>query len=130
MNIKAGERVIGVDVPGDVNEVLREVGVDFPVTDLIGIGEGVAGDPATDAHMVEFSGLDAQAGLDVTQTGPVRELGKGHAPVLICAGERLDVAVSVVSRDTVAEPVPWQVFHDLRENQAAGIHRILPRDGA
>ena len=45
VDIEAGKRVIGVDVPGDVDEVLCEVGVDFPVAGLIGIGEGVAGRP-------------------------------------------------------------------------------------
>ena len=80
--------------------------------------------------MVEFPALGTEAGFDVAQTGPVGELGEGHAPELIGTGERLDVAISVVSRDTVAEHVPWKVFHDLSENQAAGVHCILPLDGA
>ena len=130
LDIKAGKRVVGVDAPGDVDEVLREVGVDPPVTGLVGVGEVVAGHPATDAHVVELSGLGAQAGFDVAQAAPVGELGEGHAPVLIRTCECLDIAVPAISRDTAAERVPWQVLHDLGENQAAGIHRVLPLDGA
>ncbi len=53
-DVKAGKRVIGVGVPGDVDGMLREVGVDLPVAGPVGIGEGVAGDPAADAHVNSF----------------------------------------------------------------------------
>ena len=76
LDIMAGKRVVGVDAPGNVDEVLREVGVDSPVTGLVGVGEVVAGHPAADAHVIEPSGLGAQAGFDVAQAAPASELGE------------------------------------------------------
>ena len=130
LDVKAGKRVVGVCVPGNVDEMLREVGVDLPVTGLVGVGEGVAGNPAADAHVIQFSGLGAQAGLDVAQAAPVGELGKGHAPVLIRAAERLYVPVTAVSGDAPVEHVPREMSHDLGEDQAAGIHHAFLLDVA
>ena len=113
-------------VPGSVDEMLRELVVDLPVTGLVGVGEGVAGNPATDAHAIELSGLGAQAGLDVTQAVPLGELGKGHAPVLIRAGERLDVPVAAVAGDAAVEHVPWEVPHDLGETRLPAYIAFLP----
>ena len=74
-------------------------------------------------HVVELCGLNAQAGLDVAQAGPIGEQSEGHTSVVIRAGERLDLAVSVVAGHAATETVPRQVIHDLREDQLAGIHR-------
>lgn len=114
------ERVYGIL---EVKAGKRFVGVDLPVTGLVGVGEGVAGNPAADAHVIQFSGLGAQA-------APVGKLGKGHAPVLIRAAERLYVQVTAVSGDAPVEHVPREVSHDLGEDQAAGIHHAFLLDVA
>lgn len=51
-------------------------------------------------------------------------------PVLICAGERILVPVAAVSRDSAVEDVPWKMFHDLGEDQAAELHCVLLIKGA
>ncbi|MDE0209062.1 MAG: hypothetical protein OXJ64_04185, partial [Boseongicola sp.] len=113
-----------------MDETLREVGVDLPVTGLVGVGEGVAGNSAADAHVIQLSGLGAQAGLDVAQAAPAGELGKCHAPVLIRAAERLYVPVAAVPGDAPVEHAPREMSHDLGEDQAAGMHRVLLLDVA
>ena len=51
-------------------------------------------------------------------------------PVLIRAGECILVPVAAVSGDSAVEDVQWKMSHDLGEDQAAGVHRVLLLEGA
>jgi len=44
-----------------------KIGVDMPIADFVGIGQVVAGNGRTDAHMVELVLLSAKAGLDISE---------------------------------------------------------------
>ena len=66
-----------------MDEMLCEVGVYPPVTDLTGVCEGVAGDAATDSHMIAFPGLCTQADFGVAQAGP-KHLSRKFGQQLAC----------------------------------------------
>ena len=116
-------------MPGPANKDLGEVGVDAPVSHLVGMSQRVAGDFATDAHVVELLVGRAQAGLDVPQALPVGQLGEGHAQILVPAGEALDLVVAVVSLDAGAKLVCRQEVHQLREDRPSGVHPPSPDTG-
>ena len=120
------EVFVPVEAAGRVDETLGEVGVDAPVPNLIGVGQGVARDATTDDHVIELGGLCAQAGLDIAQAFPVGDLGEGHAAILIRTSEPLDLAVAAVALHATPKGVPWQMIHDLREDQPSRIHAPPP----
>ena len=74
---------VDVEASRRMDEALREVGMDAPVPDLIGIGQGVARDAAVEPHVIQFRRLRTQAGLNVTQALPVGQLGKRHTAILL-----------------------------------------------
>ena len=76
---------------------MREVRVDAPVAHLVGVGECVAGNPASDAHVVELGTLRPEAGLDVAQALPTGQLAKGHAKVLLEAVEGLELVIAAIA---------------------------------
>lgn len=56
--------------------------------------------------MAELVCPGARTGLDVAQAWTAGQLGALHVPVLISAGERLDVAIAAVQVNEVTEPAP------------------------
>ena len=105
---------------------MSKVGVDTPVSDLIGVSEGIAGDLPADAHVIELLLGCPEAGLDVPQAFPIGQLGKGHAEILIPTREALDFVVAVVSLDTLAKIVYGQEVHQLREDCTTNVHQPSP----
>ena len=79
--------VLVVQLPCRVDQELCEGGIEPPIPDVVGVGEGVSCHAAADSHVVEFIGPGAQAGFDVAQARAPGELSEGHAPELIGAGE-------------------------------------------
>ena len=114
--------LLGIQGTGQADEGVSEVGVQAPVTLLVGVGKGIAGDAAAQSQVVEFVLVGAQADLDVAQALAVGELGEGQAEELVQAGKGLDVAVAVIALDTAAKGFHGQVVHDLREDKLAGRH--------
>jgi len=88
---------VDVQSSGLPDEHLGEVGVDSPVSDLVGIGQGIAGDVPADAHMVELVSRSSETCLNIPQALPIGELCEGHAEKLVPAGEALDLVIAVVS---------------------------------
>ena len=80
--------VLGVELAGNLDQAEREVLIDSPVAPFVGIRQRAAGDPATDAQMVQLGRLRPQASFDVPQTLAISQLGKGHAQELVEVGER------------------------------------------
>ena len=88
-----------------------------------------------DPHVVEFALLCPKAGFDIPQALPVSDLGKGHAVILIEAGELFDLVVAMVTIYTLVKNVERKKFHHLRKNDFSGIHRqppreVFPKDGS
>jgi hypothetical protein len=117
------KRFCGIKTAGDGNERLGKVGVDAPVAHRVRIGQGVAGDIAADAHMIELSRLRSQARLDVAQAFAIGKLCKRHTEILIETRKRFDFVFASVPRYATTKRCPWQMFHDLREHQLAYVHR-------
>jgi len=70
------------------DQALREVGMDAPVAQLVGIGQCRASDRFAKTHVVELGVLGRQTHFDVAQTLAVGQLGEGHDPELLRATYR------------------------------------------
>jgi len=107
------------------DEDVSEVGIDPPVTHLVGMGQVVAGDRAADAHVIEPIFHRSQAGHDIAETSPVGQLGKGQTEELIETRKSLDLVVSSITPHAFSEFVHRQKGHDLGEDGRRSVHRSL-----
>lgn len=123
------EGFAGVEPPCLLYEDLGEVGIDPPVPNLIGIGQGVPLDLAQYAQVIQLCLHRSQACLYISQAFPIGQLGKGHAEKLVPAGEALDLVVAVVSSYTLAEIVNRYEVHQLGEHGTTGVHQPPPSAG-
>jgi len=89
------------------------VGVDAPVAPLVGIGEGAAGEPAADPHVIELGVHRGQAGDDVAERFAEGQLGEGHGVERVAAVERADLPVAAVPMDAGEKAAHREVIHDL-----------------
>ena len=87
--------MLGIEKASDSNERLGQVGLD---AHRVGIGQGVAGDLATNAHVKELARLRSQTRLDVAQALAVGNLREGHAEILIEAREGFDFVFAPITR--------------------------------
>ena len=69
----------GIQRSGCGDEHLGEIGIDAPISHLVGIGQGVARDLAAKTHVVKLGLGHAQADLDVPQAFAKSQLGEGHS---------------------------------------------------
>jgi len=105
------ERVGGVKFSGFCDEDMSEIGINPPISGLIGVGQGIAGDFAPDAQVIK-SGLGCpQADLNIPQTFPIGELCEGHAEILVPAGKTYHLVVAVVLIDAFSELVCREKVH-------------------
>src|SRR6202035_3062746 len=119
-------QIIGVKLPGDANQVLREVRINSPIPHRICVRHRVAGNArAAKTQVVQLGGLRFKTGFDVPQTLAPCELGESKTMELVMTREMLDLAIAIVTRNATTKNVPRHVTHDLRENVLAGVHRSL-----
>ena len=107
------EGIVGIQIPGDPDQDLGEVGVDSPVAVLVGMGQRVPGDPSPDAPVIQLGANGPQARLDVAQTLPKGQLREGHAEKLVEAGETQDLEVAPIPVDGLAKFVEGKKFGQL-----------------
>jgi hypothetical protein len=117
--------LVGVELPGFVDEHLREIGIDAPVPPLVGHGERVAAHAAADTHVVELFGQGTQTGFAVAQALAKGELCEGHAEELVPAGEGARPVVAAVPLHTAGEDRMRNEAHELREDGASLVHHPL-----
>ena len=67
-----------IEWPSDLNEALREVGVNSPIAILVGIGECGAFDRGTKTRVVKFSAMRGQTDFDITETFSIGQLCECH----------------------------------------------------
>lgn len=79
------EGIGGVKISGFCDEGLSEIGVKSPIPVLIGVGKGISRNFPTDAQMIKPPLGCPQTSLDISQTFPIGQLGKGHAEILVPA---------------------------------------------
>ena len=120
------EGIGGIKASGFCDQDLSKIGIDLPISGLIGVGQGIAGDLAPDAQVIK-SGLGCpQAGLDIPQAFPVGELGEGHAEILVPAGKTYHLVVAVEPIDALSELVCGDKIHQLSKDRFPGIHALSP----
>ena len=66
--------------------------MDAPLAHLVGIRQR-----ARDPEVIELRLRSPQAGFNISEAFPIRELGERHAEVLIPAGEALNLLVAPVA---------------------------------
>ncbi len=71
--------------------------------------------------------LRVQAGLDVTQTLAIGQLGKGQGAELLGASEVANPAVAVIMGHAAGKRGPGKEIHQLRKQQLASVHRRRQR---
>jgi len=91
------EGIVGVEATSLANEDLGKVGIDLPISDLVGMSQSVARHISSEAHVIEFPLSRTQTCLDVSETFPIGQLSKGHAEELVPARKVFDLVVAVVS---------------------------------
>ena len=79
------EGIVGVEAARLTNENLGKVGVDSPISDLIGMSQRIARNVASETHVIEFPLSRAQTSFDVPETFPIGQLSESHAEKLIPA---------------------------------------------
>jgi hypothetical protein len=121
--------LFGVKLARNADQALREVGINAPVANRVGVGQRVPRDLAAKAHVVQLGRLTAQAGFDVAQTLPIGQLREGHAQILVETSEVLDLVFPIVAGDTTAKSGQRQMCHDLRKNEFARVHWRRPQSG-
>lgn len=86
------------------------------------MGNGVSGDLAADAHVIQLRLGPAETGFDIPKAFPVRQLSEGHAEELVQTGERDHLVVSVVPLYAFSEFVGGKELHQLSKDGSADIH--------
>ena len=92
------EGIVGVEATGLANEDLGKVGIDSPISDLVGMSQSIARDVPSKAHVIEFPLSRMETCLDVSETFPIRQLSEGHAEELIPAKKVFDQGGTVSLR--------------------------------
>jgi len=120
------EGIGSVKFSGFLDEDLSEVGINPPVSGLIGMGKSIAGDLPPNPRVIK-SGLGyPQADLDISQAFAISKLGECHAEVLVPAREADHLVIAVVSIDAFSELVCWDKVHQLGKDRSPGIHVLPP----
>jgi hypothetical protein len=97
------EGIVGVEATSLADEDLGKVGIDSPISDLVGMSQSIARNVRSEAHMIEFLLGRTETGLDVSEAFPVCQLSKGHAEKLVPARKVFDLVVAVVSLNAFLE---------------------------
>lgn len=108
------------------NQGVSQIGVNAPVSLLVGIGDCRTRYLAADTHVVQLLLLGSEARFDVSQTFPVGELRECHAEILIEAGKTLYLEVALVPCHALPKGADRHEVHNLRENEFASIHGVVP----
>lgn len=117
-----GQGFARIEFAGVGNEDGSEIGIDAPVSGLVGLGQSIAGNRSADAHVIQF-GLDGiEAGFDIAQAGPEGQLCKSQAEELIVTGEFAHPIIAAEFADALIEIALGQEIHELREQKRAGVH--------
>ena len=123
-----GQRFARIEFAGVGNEDGGDVGIDTPVSGVVGLGQSIAGNGTAEAHVIQFGLEGVQAGFDVAQAGSERQLCKSQAEELIVTREFAHSIIAAVFADELIEIALGQESHKLREQKLAGVHcQVLSR---
>ena len=97
------EGIVGVEAARLSDESLCKVGVDSPISDLVGMSERIAGDIPSETHVIEFPSSRTKASFDVPEAFPIGQLSEGHTEKLVPARKVFDLVLAVVSLNAFLE---------------------------
>ena len=115
--------IVGVKRTSHADQMMGQIGKDFPWSHSVGIGQCVARDGlAAKAQVIEMLALHAQIDLDVAQRFAGGQLSKRQSQELIEAREVFDFVPSAPGQDHPAECLQGQISHDLRKDELTRVH--------
>ena len=101
---------------------MSEVGIDPPVSILVGLCERASGHVAPESGMIKFGLHGTQAGFDIAKTLSVSQLRECHTQELIETRETSHSVVAAIMSDAFVELVLWKEVYQLRENDSFDVH--------
>jgi hypothetical protein len=116
----AGLRACGL--AGLRNQSVRKLGIDTPVSSLVGIGQRQAFDSGADSHVVQ---LRREAGFDIPQAFPIRQLCKGKNAKMLGTRQYANPMISIATGNDSVKRFPRKIIHDLRKQRLSRIHANL-----
>jgi hypothetical protein len=109
-----------------MNQQLCKIGVDLPVSYSVRVGQCIAGNIASYAHVVQFVFLSPEAGLDISEAFSICQLSESHTKKLVATCEAFDLVVASVPADTAMKTMHWQMVDELTENECSRRHGPYP----
>ena len=108
--VQVNSEIIVIDVQGSclLDKNLSEVGIDAPISFLVGISECRSGNRLADARVVQLARKRSQAVLNITEAFPTCELSETHHQKMLPASKLSYSVVSLVVIDTLLELIFWQ----------------------
>jgi len=91
------EGIVGVEATSLAYKDLGKVGIDSPISDLVGMSQSIARDVPSEAHMIEFPLGRTETDLDISEAFSIGQLSEGHAEKLVPARKVFHLVVAVVS---------------------------------
>jgi len=118
-----GQRFAGVQLPRATDQDLGEVGIDSPVVNAIGVGQGAPRDLAAKPGVIQFRTQGPQARFDVPQALAIGELRESQAQPLIAARESATAAIAAILVDASVELASRKKVHQLRKHELPVEHK-------
>ena len=115
--------VVGVKWASHADQMMRQIGKDFPWPNAVRVGQGVARDRlAAKTQVIEMLALHTQIDLDVAQRFAGGQLSKRQGQELIETREVFDFVLSAPEFDHATECLQGQISHDLRKDELTRVH--------
>jgi hypothetical protein len=118
--------VLRIERSRGVDQAQCEVLVDPPVPLLVGIGQSTALNAAANPQVIELGRVGPQAGFDVAQALPERQLRERHAQELIEVGNAECWIPAGVLGNSASERMQRHMIHQLGEHQLPRMHNSAP----
>ena len=108
-----GRGFLLIELPGNADQMMGEIGVDLPVPRLVRFRQSAARNLAADAHLIEFfeGRLLCPAGFRDTS------VGRKPGAELVQIGEILDAEITSVPFHTVLKGFQRHEVHDLSKHR-------------
>src|SRR5258708_2986117 len=108
---------------------MSEIGVDSPVSTLIGLGQGRLLYNMTETGMIQFTASGIEADGYVAQAFSISKLSECHDQELIPASKLTDTFIAIVPVNATIEFIVRNILHYLRKDRSSLIHYHSPLGG-
>jgi len=115
--------IVGVKWASHADQMMCQIGKDFPWPNAVRVGQGVARDRlAAKTQVIEMLALHTQIDLDIAQRFAGGQLSKRQRQELIETREIFDFVLGTPGLDHAAECLQGQISHDLRKDELTRVH--------